>query len=77
MLLYPYKVKEVQKAGFGVQLNNGKGIGSLLLAYDFVGINNLSGNLLKLTDVALYQVEVEGKGKYAIKSVLERYCIGD
>lgn len=51
MLLYPYKVKEVQKAGFGVQLNNGKGIGSLLLAYDFVGINNLSGNLLKLTDV--------------------------
>ena len=36
---------EVEKAGLGVQLNNGKSIGGLLFADDFVGMSDSSENL--------------------------------
>ena len=36
---------EVEKAGLGVQLNNGKSIGCLLFADDFVGMSDSSENL--------------------------------
>ena len=42
---------EVEKAGLGVQLNNGKSIGGLLFADDFVGMSDSSENLPKLIDV--------------------------
>ena len=42
---------EVEKAGLGVQLNNGKSIGGLLFADDFVGMSDLRENLQKLIDV--------------------------
>ena len=42
---------EVEKAGLGVQLNNGKSIGGLLFADDFVGMSDSSENLQKLIDV--------------------------
>ena len=42
---------EVEKAGLGVQLNNGKSIGGLLFADDFVGMNDSRENLQKLIDV--------------------------
>ena len=42
---------EVEKAGLGVQLNNGKNIGGLLFADDFVGMSNSRENLQKLIDV--------------------------
>ena len=42
---------EVEKAGLGVQLNNGKSIGGLLFADDFVDMSDLRENLLKLIDV--------------------------
>ena len=38
-------------AGLGVQLNNGKSIGGLLFADDFVGMSDLRENLQKLIDV--------------------------
>ena len=42
---------EVEKAGLGVQLNNGKSIGGLLFVDDFVGMSDSSENLQKLSDV--------------------------
>ncbi len=42
---------EVEKAGLGVQHNNGKSIGGLLFADDFVGMSDSSENLQKLTDI--------------------------
>ena len=42
---------EVEKAGLGVQLNNGKSIGGLLFADDFVGTSDSSENLQKLIDL--------------------------
>ena len=42
---------EVEEAGLGVQLNNGKSIAGLLFAEDFVGISDSSENLQKLIDV--------------------------
>ena len=42
---------EVEEAGLGVQLNNGKSIAGLLFADDFVGISDSSENLQKLIDV--------------------------
>ena len=42
---------EVEKAGLGVQLNNGKSIGGLLFADDFVGMSDSRENLQKLIDV--------------------------
>ena len=42
---------EVEKAGLGVQLNNGKSIGGLLFVDDFVGMSDLSEILQKLIDV--------------------------
>ena len=35
---------EVEKAGLGVQLNNGKSIGGLLFADDFVGMSDSREN---------------------------------
>ena len=42
---------EMEEAGLGVQLNNGKSIAGLLFADDFVGISDSSENLQKLIDV--------------------------
>ena len=42
---------EVEKAGLGVQLNNGKSIGGLLFADDFVSMSDSRENLQKLIDV--------------------------
>ena len=42
---------EVEKAGLGVQLNNGKNIGGLLFVDDFVGMSDSIENLQKLIDV--------------------------
>ena len=42
---------EVQKAGLGVQVNNGKSIGGLLFVGDFVGMSDSRENLQKLIDV--------------------------
>ena len=42
---------EVEKAGLGVQFNNGKSIGGLLFADDFVGMSDSRENLQKLIDV--------------------------
>ena len=42
---------EVEKAGLGVQLNNGKSIGDLLFTDDFVGMSDSRENLQKLIDV--------------------------
>ena len=42
---------EVEKAGLGVQLNNGKSIGGLLFADDFVGMSDSRENLQKLINV--------------------------
>jgi len=42
---------EVEKAGLGVQLNNGKSIGGLLFVDDLVGMSDSSENLQKLIDV--------------------------
>ena len=35
----------MERAGLGVQLNNGKSIGGLLFAHDFVGMSDSSVNL--------------------------------
>ena len=42
---------EVEKAGLGVQHNNGKSIGGLLFADDFVGMSDSRENLQKRIDV--------------------------
>ena len=42
---------EIEEAGLGVQLDNGKSIGGLLFAEDLVGISDSSENLQKLIDV--------------------------
>ena len=42
---------EVEKTWLGVQLNNGKSIGGLLFADDFVGMSDSSENLQKFIDV--------------------------
>ena len=49
--LYCFPFKKVEKAGLGVQLNNGKSIGGLLFADDFVGMSDSSENLQKFIDV--------------------------
>ena len=58
-------LREVEKAGLVVQLNNGKSIGGLLFA-DVVGMSDSRENLQKLIDVIhkfCISVEVESECK--------------
>ena len=51
---------EVEEARLRVQLNNGRSIGGLLLADDFVGMSDSSKNLQKLIDVVHNQWRLKG-----------------
>ena len=56
-LLYCFHViinnllREVEEAGLGVQLCNGKSIGGMLFVNDFVGVSDSKEKLQKLSDV--------------------------
>ena len=44
-------LKEVEQAVLGIQLSSGKTIGGMLLADDFVGVNDSKKSMQKLIDV--------------------------
>ena len=45
-------LKEVEQAGFGVELSDGSTIGGMLFADDFVGVSNSEEELQRLINVA-------------------------
>ena len=44
-------LKDVEEAGLRIEISNGKRIGGMLLADDFVGVSESRESLQKLTDV--------------------------